>query len=145
MPTIHSFFESVVSGKNPFTLGTVGVSLMLFNLLQDPETNLSLPDLAIHIPKGIEKHVWMYDVYRKKDNDTYYTTGYDKHLAPVTASEKTFSESVDAMYKYVKQFDMNDVYYRPKFDFVSKEYSTSLLNRLDYCVRNKLFDLPFEL
>jgi len=145
MPSVHWFFEQVVAGKNPFTFGTVGISLMFFNLLQDPDTNLPLADVAINIPKEIEKHVWLQDAYRKKTDVTYYTTGYDKHVGVVTASKKTFQESVDAMYHSIHQVDMNDVYYRPEFDFVSKNYSTSLLNRLSYCVEKKLFTLPFNI
>ncbi|MGH2613472.1 MAG: hypothetical protein ACRDFB_10560, partial [Rhabdochlamydiaceae bacterium] len=143
--SVHAFFEDVVAGKNPFTLGTIAASLMLFNFLQDPKTNKVLGNVAMHFPEEIEKHIWLYDIHKNENNQTRYTTGYDMFLGVVTASEKTLHASIDSLYQYVEQFDMNDVYYRPKFDFISKEYSTSLLNRFDYCLKQKLFPMPFLL
>lgn len=145
MPSINHFFESVANKKNPFLPETVGVSVTMFNLLRDPNTQALLSDVAINYPENYAKHIWPYNVYKKKHEETLYTVGYDIHLSPITASEKTFMKSVDSLYKYAESFAMNNVYYRPKFDFLSRDYSTSILNRLQYCIDKKLFDISFKM
>jgi len=142
-PSVHEFFENLVAGKNPFTKQVLGVSLMLFNLLRDPEDTL-LADASIDIAPEIEKHVWAYDIYKKSSGDSVRTVGYDLHLSPITAIGKTIQEAVDALYKNVEGFAMTRVYYRPKFDYISRDYASSILNRLMYCVEQKLFDFNFR-
>ncbi|HET9946874.1 MAG TPA: hypothetical protein VFQ63_02315, partial [Patescibacteria group bacterium] len=141
--SVHEFFESIVAGKNPFTKGLIGTSLMLFNVLRDPEDKL-LADASIDIAPSVEKHVWPYDVYKKSPKDSVRTVGWDLHLSPITATGKTIKEAVDNLYKHVEGFAMTRVYYRPKFDYVSKEYSSSILNRLEYCLKQKLFEVDFQ-
>jgi hypothetical protein len=142
-PSVHDFFELLVQGKSPFTETTVGVSLMLFNLLRDQNGQI-LSDASIEIDKKISSHTWSYDIYKKNEKDSLRTIGYDDHLSPVTASGKSIEEAVNNLYTYVEGFAMTRVYYRPKFDFISKEYSSSLLNRLAYCMKKKLFTPLFS-
>jgi hypothetical protein len=143
-PSVHSFFEKIVDKRDPFTVGSVAVSLMLFNLLRDPKGTGFLPDSSIIYPESIEQHIWPYDIYKKKKNDFIRTVGYDLHLSPVTSSGKTLLEAIDSLYAVVDSFKMSGLYYRPKFDFVSREYPTSIMNRLDYALAHDLFDLPFQ-
>ncbi len=145
MPSIHSYFEHVVQKKNPFHLGTVGVSVTLFNLLRDPQTNRILKDTVIDFPEGNAKHIWPYEIYKKAIEGNYYANGYDISISPITATGKTMSHAVERLYTYVEKFQMNNVYYRPKFDFLSHDYPTSIPNRLAYCIDRKLFTLPFQL
>ncbi len=142
LPSMNDFYEKVVRKENPYTIGTIGVSLMLFNLLNDPTTGRPQADLSIQYPSHLAKHYWPYDIYQK--NESFYTTGYDMHVSPVTASQQTLTASVETLYHYVSQFSMANMYYRPKFDFLSKEYPSAILNRLQYCVDKKLFQLPFS-
>jgi len=141
--SVHKFFESLVAMKNPFTLGTVGVSLTMFNMLKDPDTQETLTGASIYYPETIEKHIWNYNVYKKTTSDVLRTVGYDYLLSPITASGKSIEEAVVKLYSYVRKFELAEVYYRPQFDFISMDYPTSILNRLQYCLERKLFTLPF--
>src|SRR5476649_1494731 len=67
--SVHTFFETVVKKKNPFIEGAIGVSLMLFNLLQDPETSHILKDVQIDYPEKYAKHFWPYDMYKNTKNN----------------------------------------------------------------------------
>lgn len=141
---VHSFFEKIAKRENPLPLGTVGVSLMLFNILTDEDHQI-LGDTSIEIAEGSKAHSWPYDIYKKTVTDNIRTVGYDDHLSPITGSGKSLANAVDDLFQYVEGFAMTRVYYRPKFDFLSKDYATSIMNRLEYCLEKKLFTLPFSL
>jgi len=47
------------------------------------------------------------------------------------------------MYKNVEGFSFVGAYYRPKDDYVSLDYSTSIINRLNYGLERGLYRLPF--
>lgn len=141
--SVNSFFESVTEGKNPFQIGKVASSLMLFNMQRDSDDNM-LTDISIDITQETLNHAWPYDVYRKSDEDFFRSVGYDFLISPITASGNSIQEAVDRMYGYIDGFAMSKLYYRPKFDFLSKEYATSILNRLKYSLETQLFPLPFS-
>lgn len=143
MPSVHYFFNSIVQKKNPFTFGSIGASVMLFNLLHDINGQI-LADASITISRNAKKNIWGYDFYKKSSSDRIRTSGYDIHLAPVTGTGKTITQAVDNLYDNVNGFSMGQVYYRPKFDFLSTDYPTSIMNRLEYALSKKLFTLPFR-
>jgi len=144
LSSVSHFFECVVQKKNPFKIGTVGVSLMLFNLVRNIKTQLLLSDVSIYYPRELEKDIWPYNIYKKTPEGPRLTVGYDHHLSPVTAADTNLFRAVDKLYKNVESFEMASVYYRPKFDFLSKEYPTSLLNRLEFSAKHNFFSIPFE-
>lgn len=141
--SVHQFFESIVAGKSPFITGTLGTSLMLFNVLRDNNDQL-LANASIEVAPETEKSMWPYDVYKKSKIDSLRTVGWDHHLSPITGTGKSITDAVDNLYKHVEGFAMTRVYYRPKFDYLSKDYPTSILNRLEYCIKQNLFSFLFE-
>ncbi len=143
LPSTSHFFESVVKKKNPFTLGTVGSSVTLFNLSRDPHERHILSGASINYPEMIQKDVWPFDVYKKKKNDKMRIVGTDWYLSLITGSGKTIDESVRHLFRNVENFSLAGVYYRPKSDYLSMDYSTSILNRLRYGLQKKLYTLPF--
>lgn len=144
LPSVNHFFESVVAGKNPFTPGTVGASVTLFNLYRDPSERYILSGASIDYTNASAKDIWAYDVYRKTKNDRMRIVGYDWQLSPISGSGKTIDEAVRNLYVNVDQFFLAGVYYRPKSDFLSMEYPSSILNRLRYGLKKQLYSVPFE-
>ncbi len=142
MPNLSYYFESVVNKKNPYKLGSVGVSITLFNLIQDLKAGNYQSNISINFPDKYTEHIWFYELALKKDN--YYNVGYDTVIAPVTASGVSIPDAVNKLYSYVDSISINNIYYRPKFDYLSTDYPTSILNRIKYCLDNKLFTLPFK-
>ncbi len=139
--SVHTFFSSVSQEKNPFSSTIGGSSISLFNLLRDNNGNV-LKDVSVAVKKDVEKHIWLYDVYKKTKNGNLLTAGYDNILGLATGSGKDIPAIIESMYSYLDGFSMGQVYYRPKFDFTSKEYSSSILNRLEYSLKHKLFTSP---
>lgn len=145
LPSVHHFFESIVQRKSPFTFGTVGASVTLFNLYRDPSERRILSGASIDYTRASAKHVWLYDTHKKMKNDRIRIVGYDWQLAPITGSGTSVKKAVNNVYRNVEHFFLAGVYYRPKSDFLSLEYSTSILNRLFYGKRKKLYTIPFEI
>jgi len=70
--------------------------------------------------------------------------GYDWQLAPITGSGHTIDEAVRNLFENVESFSLAGVYYRPQSDYLSRDYQSSILNRLRYGLRRKLYKIPFE-
>jgi hypothetical protein len=145
MPSANHFFESVVAKKNPFTLGTVGASASLFNLSRDPHEGHLLSGASVNYPDQIHKDIWLYNIYKKNQSDRIRILGYDWELGAITGSGKTIDEAVNRLYENVANFSLAGVYYRPKTDFLSLEYPTSILNRVNYGIKHRLYQIPFPI
>jgi len=142
--SVSHFFESIVAKKNPFTLGTVGASVMLFNLYRDPTERYLLSGASVGYTQESAKDIWPWDVHKKTRNDKMRIVGYGWELCPITGAGGSIDEAVRNLYKNVENFSLAGAYYRPKYDFLSMEYPTSILNRLRYGLRRKLYQLPFQ-
>ncbi len=144
LSSVTRFFESIVKKKNPFRLGTVGASVTLFNLLRDPTERHILSGASINYTRHASKHVWSWDIYKKTKSDKMRIVGYDWQLAPITGSGHTIDEAVRNLFENVESFSLAGVYYRPQSDYLSRDYQSSILNRLRYGLRRKLYKIPFE-
>lgn len=142
--SLDSFFTDVVNKRNPFTLGTVGTSVRLFNFHKEPESCLSMSDLTIDYKPKIEKDLWLWDAYKNLETGKLETTGVDWVLATMTRSDKNIEDAVYQMYKNIDMFSFEGAYYRPKFDYLSLDYPTSILNRINYGLERHLYQLPFD-
>lgn len=139
----HKYFSSIMQKKNPFTMGSVGTSVTIFNPETDEsEGNHPPKDAPIDFNPEIEKDLWLWDTYRK--DDLLVTAGDDWNLAVITGAGKSIDEAVNKMYKNVEDFSFVGAYYRPKIDYVSLSYPTSILNRLNYGLDRGLYRLPFN-
>ena len=144
MQSVSHFFKSIVAKKSPYTVGTVGASVSLFNLSRDPEERHVLSGASISFPEDIQRSVWLYDVYKKTKNDKVRVVGFDWELAAITSWGRTLDEAVGRLYENVESFSIGTVYYRPKSDYLSMDYESSILNRLRYCAQKRLFEIPFK-
>lgn len=141
VPFIGGFFEDIADRKNPFRFGTVGTSLRIFNMNRDSKTDHILGGIKIDYKPGIEKDLWLWDARREKGK--LASAGYDWNLAVMTGSDRSIDDAVARLYKNIDNFSFVGGYYRPKFDYLSLEYPTSILNRLNYGVERGLYRLPF--
>ena len=62
----------------------------------------------------------------------------------VTGSGKAIQDAVKEMYRCVDDFSFVGAYYRPRFDYLSLDYPTSIVNRLNYGLQRGLYQLPFN-
>lgn len=141
--SINDFFEDVVRKKNPFQLGTIATSVRFFNLNRDEETEQISSDLAVNFQDRIEGDLWLWDVKMGKTGKIV-TVGYDWNLAVLTGSGKSIDEAAYKLYKNLEDFSFVGGYYRSKDDYLSLDYPSSILNRLNYGLERGLYTLPFN-
>lgn len=136
------YFEQIIKKRSPFTMGTVACSVTLFNPNTDEENNCHPPkDEPIDFKGDIGKDIWLWDVYQK--GKRLVTAGDDQNLAVITASGKSIDEAVNRLYRNVDDFSFVGAYYRPRYDYVSLEYSTSIPSRFNYGLDRGLYKMPF--
>lgn len=140
--SVHEFFEKVVAQKNPFTLGTVATSIRIFNLHRDNQTQEIQGGLNVDFNPNVEKDIWLWDV--KKKGPKLVNIGYGDCIAVITGSGRSVEEAVTRMYNNLDKFSFVGAYYRPKADYLSLGYSTSILNRLNYGLDRGLYQIPFN-
>ncbi len=139
--SVSDFFENLAQKKNPFKLGTVAASVRIFNMNRNPQTDTIVSGIKIDYNPGIEKDLWLWDAVRK--GKKVVDVGYDWNLAVITGSGKSIDDAIQKLYKNVDNFSFVGGYYRPKFDYLSLEYPTSIINRLNYGVERTWYKLPF--
>ena len=141
--TVTNFFEKIVRKQSPFTLGTVATSVRLFNLNRDEDTEQVAANISIDYRPEIEKDLWLWDV-QQNQRGRFVTVGSDWNLAIITGAGKSIDEAVRKMYRNVDGFAFVGVYYRSKDDYLSHDYPTSIINRLNYGLDHGLYRLPFD-
>ncbi len=141
LPSVDYFFTSLVQQKNPFTIGTVGTSIRIFNLQRDNDRQVA-DGISIDYKLDYQKDVWLWDAMKK--GKKVVSVGESTNLAVVTGSGKSINEAVNRMYKAVESFSFVGAYYRPRADYVSLGYPTSIFNRLNYGLYRGLYQLPFN-
>lgn len=141
--SVNDFFEDLVHKKSPFKLGTVGTSVRLFNLNRDEETQEVAANIAIDFKREIEKDLWLWDA-RINERGHFVNVGADWNLAIITGAGKSIDEAIDKLYRNIDAFSFVGAYYRSKDDFISQDYPTSIINRLNYGLERGLYHLPFD-
>lgn len=141
--SVTQFFEKIIRKESPFTLGTVGTSVRLFNLNRDEESEQVSANITVDYRAEIEKDLWLWDV-RKNQRGKMVTVGSDWNLAVITGAGKSIDEAVAKMYKNVDGFAFVGAYYRSKDDYLSLDYQNSIINRLNYGLEKGLYRLPFD-
>lgn len=139
----NTFFENIVKQKNPFTLGTVASSVRIFNINHSEEDESISPNILINYKPEIERDVWLWDV-RKNERGKLVSVGTDWNLAIITGAGKSINEAVNRLYRNVDNFAFVGAYYRPKDDYLSMDYTSSILNRVNYGIERGLYRIPFD-
>lgn len=140
--SVHEYFESITQKKNPLNLGTVAASVKIFNLHRNDEDQQIQGGLTVDFAPEVEKDIWLWDV--KKKGKKLENIGYGDCIAVITGGGKSVEEAVNKMYRNLEKFSFMGAYYRPKADYLSLGYSTSILNRLNYGMERNLYQIPFN-
>jgi hypothetical protein len=139
--SVSSFFEALVVGRNPFSPDAVGVSVRLFNYLED-ENGLALAGRGVEYNTEAKDSLWLWDVKSSKNGAV--TCGLDKNLGVATGVGHSVEEAAKKAYDSIENFSFEGIYYRPMFDLLSTQYSSSLMNRLTYGLKNNLYKANFK-
>jgi len=121
--SVSDYFNACMQHRNPL-VKDYGVGVRLFNLKNHIDVPIIMTD-------GDSK-VWLYDA--KKKDEQIVSVGATWDLLVCTSADNNLYKAIKKAYKVVKSVQFTNVYYRPEFDFVSREYDNSIINRFSYSV-----------
>jgi len=136
-----SFFEHVVRGECPFPKDEAAVSVRLFNVTSD-DTGQPPVGTPIILSEQAGTCFWGHDV--RLEGKDLTTAGFTEGVGVVTASSTSLEGAIKALYDTTEQIIFDGSMYRPISDYQSREYSTSILRRLDYGIQQGLFLTHFS-
>ena len=127
-PFVGYYFEQIVKGKSPIRKD-YGVSVRLFNYEGDLEdTTDPQGGEVITWDKSIENNLFLYGV--KMEKNKVVDTAHRDFIAVVTGADNDMEKAVKSCYDRIGKFHFEKLYFRPCFDFLSKDYRNSIPNRL---------------
>lgn len=135
------YFARVSSGKNPLHYN-FGATVSLYNIGCDKKFPcLESDNLPVFWRRAADEYIWIYQL-RKNDEDCIVNVGCgDPLLGYASGCGDSLSQCVESTYKVIDNFSFREVLYRPKSDFLSREYATAILNRFE-AINGILCNLP---
>ncbi|HEY0867361.1 MAG TPA: hypothetical protein VGE01_08285 [Fimbriimonas sp.] len=134
-------FESAVEGKAPYPVNEVGTSVRIFNLHQSEGRPLA--GAAVEILPEVEQNLFLVDVRQKSRR--LATAGYKDTLGVAVGSGHSVSEAARAAHRAIGGLSFEGAFYRPYFDLISRDYRTSIVNRIDYGLQLGYYKVGFGL
>lgn len=135
-----AYFEAVANGKSPHHPNSVSASVRLFNLHAEAD-GAPLANRTVAFHDRIQSSLWLTDV--RKHGRRLVSAGYKQDVGVITGAGKSVGDAAKKAYRAVDEFSFEGAYYRPQFDFVSTEYASSIVNRLEYGLRQGLYRIGF--
>lgn len=128
-PFVADYFEDIIKGQNPLK-NKYGASLRLFNLEGNPEeTENAESGAPMYWDESIENNLFLYRA-KEKDGEIVSVGDVDA-LGVMTAAGNSINSAVEKLYERIDKFYFEKLYYRPKFDFLSTDYGSSILSRME--------------
>jgi len=134
------YFESVAAGKNPFPTNQVGVAVRVFNMHEDDQ-GLPLAGASIGMKPRAERDLWLTDV--RCHRGRLLTCGTKDTLSVATGCGRSVEEAARRAQRSIDDLSFEGSFYRPFFDTVSRDYKTSILNRIDYGLERGFYRVGF--
>ncbi len=133
------YFEQVSQGKNPL-IYRFGAAARGLNEHKDGEERRVLEGLPVMFDPGVNDDVWLYEI-KKDDKGDLVCTGCAWDLVVFTGAGETFESAVFNCYRVRECFAFEDMAVRPMFDFMSRDYLSSIPNRFN-TLNHAFFDAP---
>jgi hypothetical protein len=128
-------------GENPYPQDRVATSITLFDSIRD-ESNLPREGVPVQCTDDARKTLWLQDI--KSGPQGLQTAGFAHAIGVATGTARSVDEAVDAAYAQLDHIAVESSVHRPKFDYLSRDYPTSILNRLHQALKWNLFTVGFE-
>ena len=127
------YFSRVSSGKNPLRY-KYGATVSLYNVAPDKKfASLEAQDLPVYFKRAAEEYLWLFQIRKDKESNSLVNVGCgDILLGYASACGNSLSATISSAYKIVDNLSFKELLYRPKNDYLSKDYSSSILNRFDF-------------
>lgn len=128
-------FDLIAEGKNPLRW-KCGASVRLFQTQPGDHPNTYAAGCAMDWLDEISDQLFLYCIQKKEVKGVkeamFCTNPYEKELGTCTGAGNTPEEAITLAYKCAEGVATTGLYYRPRFDFESRAYFTSIYNRLDF-------------
>jgi hypothetical protein len=134
------YFESLANGRSPYPDGVVAASCRVFNLHRGVDGQ-SLPGGTIDFKERVSEGLWLKDPHKR--GRKVEAAGYTDTVAVLTGAGRSVGEAAKKLYKRIDEFSFEGSYYRPQFDFLSREYRSSVINRLNYGLQRGFYKIGF--
>ena len=135
-------FDMICRGESPINF-RYGAAVRMFQTEPDSKRPDVFQDgYGMDWLDSVSDHLFFYCI-RKVDDEfdkkgRFVSVGQDKDLGVATGAANTIEAAINMAYKAADGFAMTGVYYRPKFDFMSRAYFTSIPNRLEFLMNSGL-------
>lgn len=127
--------EMIAAGQNPLRW-KFGASLRLFQTQPGHDPDCYAAGYAIDWLDQISDQLWLYCIEKKElegsGEEIFCTNGFEKELGVCTGAGNNPEDAISRAYKCAEGVATTGLYYRPRFDFESRAYFTSIYNRLDF-------------
>jgi hypothetical protein len=145
------YFEAVAQGKNPQKY-KYGTTLSLYNLQMDKQNpGLFKDGMPFQWEESTEKSFFPYQVRKEEHENKGEDEVVQKRsismsvgstinlLGYTTGFGNTVKEAVDNLYNtFEDKVYMGGMYYRSKQDFLSTDYTSALMNRVNFVLKHGL-------
>jgi hypothetical protein len=132
-------FDGIAGGQNPLTCD-YGVAVRLFQTQPDPDHGgLYQGGYTMDWLDEASDGLFFYCLKKTEDkNPRFVSVGYMKDLGVAVGASNYLRAAVDRAYFCARSFAMTGTYYRPKLDFLSEDYATSVMNRYNFIIHSGL-------
>lgn len=137
---VSRHFDYISEGKNPLQQ-KFGTAVRLFQTQPASDCGGLYKDgYTMDWMDEVSEDLFFYTIRQEQDGEEkrFVTVGYRKDVGVAVGSSDFMEASVNEAYRAAKGFAMTGIYYRPKFDFLSKQYFTSIMNRYSWLTNSGL-------
>jgi phosphoribosylamine-glycine ligase len=141
---IANYFQSIVNGKNPYQFN-YGAGLAVYSVRSDKKfPDMNQEGLSLFIKDESKEDFLPIQVKEEKQGKDaqIVNVGYREYdsspMGVVMGRGDTIEEAVEIIYKALKGISLKGMYYRPKFDFLSTDYVSSVMNRVKFLQEKRL-------
>jgi hypothetical protein len=127
------YFERVSSGKNPLRY-KYGATVTLYNIMPDSKfPALETDGIPVYHKRAADEYLWLAAIKKEDEHSCPINISIgDMIVGFASACGNSLSATISSAYKIVDNLSFRQLLYRPKSDFLSKDYSSSILNRFDF-------------
>ena len=129
-----AYFEAISRGENPLKY-KYGVSVRGFNAGEKEDALMIWRDEH-------KRNIYVYDAYKKRNG--WNTSGTGKDLVVFTGASDTVIGAVEEAYTALDNFAFPKMQYRPRHDFMTDEFSSSIHNRFRVVFGDEEADREFR-
>jgi hypothetical protein len=129
-------FDLIAEGKSPLKW-KYGAAVRLFQTEPcDKNPGCYAGGYAVDWLDGVSDRLFVYLLQKKQvdgvEDAIFVSNGYEKDVGTATGCGNTPEEAINRAYECAEGIAMTGLYYRPEFDFLSRDYFTSIPNRLEF-------------